>query len=58
MQMRGWTTVARVVLAMSVLMRSGQLPPPCPGPPAPSFPFLLVDRVVEWEYGKHAVGYK
>ena len=26
--------------------------PPC------SFPFLLVDRVLEWEYGKYAVGYK
>lgn len=22
------------------------------------FPFLLVDRVLEWEYGKYAVGYK
>lgn len=22
------------------------------------YPFLLVDRVVEIEYGKHAVGYK
>jgi 3-hydroxymyristoyl/3-hydroxydecanoyl-(acyl carrier protein) dehydratase len=23
-----------------------------------SYPFLLVDRVLEWEYGKYAVGYK
>lgn len=22
------------------------------------YPFLLVDRVLEWEYGKYAVGYK
>ena len=32
-------------------------PPPAPTP-TPRFPFLLVDRVVEWEYGKYAVGYK
>lgn len=28
------------------------------GPAAFRYPFLLVDRVVEIEYGKYAVGYK
>ena len=28
----------------------------CPGPCR--YPFLLVDRVIEWEQGKFAVGYK
>lgn len=32
------------------------LRPPAPRPAR--YPFLLVDRVLEWEYGKHAVGYK
>lgn len=27
-------------------------------PPGGRYPFLLVDRVLEWEYGKYAVGYK
>lgn len=26
--------------------------------PTRRYPFLLVDRVLEWEYGKYAVGYK
>lgn len=30
---------------------------PLPTPPR-RYPFLLVDRVLEWEYGKYAVGYK
>lgn len=36
---------------------SPPLPLPLPAP-ARRYPFLLVDRVLEWEYGKHAVGYK
>lgn len=35
-------------------------PPPGPAPLLflVRYPFLLVDRVLEWEYGKYAVGYK
>ena len=29
-----------------------------PTEPPHRYPFLLVDRVLEWEYGKYAVGYK
>ena len=33
-------------------------PPGAAALPLHRYPFLLVDRVLEWEYGKFAVGYK
>ncbi len=39
-------------------MPHGNEPCPMPAAGAPRYPFLLVDRVVEWEKEKYAVGYK
>ena len=47
--------VDRADLTAPALVCSPLPPAACP---APRYPFLLVDRVLEWEYGKYAVGYK